>query len=272
MRQDLRIAAVVCHAPAGEIDANLARTEYWTRKARSDGAALVCFPELNITGYCNHPDIFGLAQPIPGPATRRISRLARETGMVVLAGMAENNPAGRPFATHCVFFPDGRMSVYRKLHLAHHELPYFDRGDEIPLFDAGGVKFGIQLCYDGHFPELSTAMAARGAHLLILPHASPRTDAPTKHQSWMRHLPARAYDNSVFLMACNQCGDNGKGLRFPGNALVIDPSGNILKKAVSGKEGLLVADLKAETFDHVRSHPMRYFFPNRRPELYDQSE
>ncbi len=84
----------------------------------------------------------------------------------------------------------------------------------------------------------------------------------------MRHLTARAYDNGVFIVACNQAGNNGRGLEFPGLAVVIGPSGKILKNKTSTREGLLVADLKAGDLTDVRDHRMRYFLPNRRPELY----
>jgi N-carbamoylputrescine amidase len=69
-------------------------------------------------------------------------------------------------------------------------------------------------------------------------------------------------------VACNQNGSNQKGLHFPGIAVVIDPSGDILENHISGKEAMIVADLKAEVLAAVRGHRMRYFLPNRRPELY----
>ena len=81
-------------------------------------------------------------------------------------------------------------------------------------------------------------------------------------------MPARAFDNSLYIVACNQSGKNANGLRFPGIAMVIDPSGNIVGKDLSDREGLVVADLSAAALDRVRNHPMRFFFPNRRPGLY----
>jgi predicted amidohydrolase len=266
--KDIRIAAVSCHSPVGEIEFNLNQTTFWVERARDAGAALVCFPELTITGYCNHAEIAALAQPLPGPVSEHLSKLALSSRLVLLAGLAEQNPRGLPFATHCVFWPDGRVDRYRKLHLAPNEAAFFSAGEDIPVFDAPQANFGIQLCYDGHFPELSTAMAAKGAHILFMPHASPRGNAASKHQSWLRHLPARAYDNGVFVVACNQWGDNGKGLVFPGNAMVVGPSGKILAKRVIDEQGMLVADLSAADLETVRAHPMRYFFPNRRPELF----
>ncbi|RJQ84612.1 MAG: nitrilase [Desulfobacteraceae bacterium] len=268
--KNIRIAAVVCRSPVGDIEHNLTRTEFWAGQAHNAGADVVCFPELNITGYYNHAETSALAQLVPGPATERISELSRSSRLIILAGLVEHNPQppGRPFATHCVFWPDGRVDRYRKLHLAPNESAFFSAGADIPVFCAQQANFGIQLCYDAHFPELSTAMAAKQAHILFMPHASPRGDAAAKHLSWMRHLPARAFDNGLFVVACNQWGENGKGLVFPGNAMVVAPSGNILAKRVVDNEGMLVVDLSAADLQTVRTHPMRYFFPNRRPELY----
>jgi N-carbamoylputrescine amidase len=83
----------------------------------------------------------------------------------------------------------------------------------------------------------------------------------------MRHLPARAYDNGLFIVACNQTGDNGKGLEFPGLAIIIDPSGEIVGRNVSGEEGIVVTDLLSDRLRYVRNHRMRYFLPNRRSDL-----
>jgi len=144
----------------------------------------------------------------------------------------------------------------------------FKPGNRISLFETHGIKFGIQLCYDAHFPELATRMAVDGADVIFMPHASPRGTPQEKLDSWMRHLSARAFDNGVFIVACNQVGGNQKGLEFPGLAVVVGPSGNILTEKTTGRESMLVTDLKADDLSDVRDHKMRYFLPNRRPELY----
>ena len=185
--------------------------------------------------------------------------------------MAEKNPNGLPFATHGVFTPEGQFHLYRKVHTAPPEKETFNPGDAISVFEAKGVTFGVQLCYDAHFPELSAAMTRNGAEVLFIPHASPRGNPEEKHRSWMRHLTARAFDNSVYVVACNQIGENCNGLTFPGNALVIAPSGEIMAKDTQPQASMLLAVLSASQLDAIRSHPMRYFFPNRRPELYNQS-
>lgn len=266
--QDITIAAITCESRLGEIDHNLATTVEWTRKAKAAGADLVCFPELNITGYCNRPEMADIALTIPGPTSEALSRLASEEAITVLAGMAEQNPEGMPFASHGVFTSDGAVQIYRKVHTAPPEKKTFCPGDAIPVFKTNGVSLGIQLCYDAHFPELSAAMTSKGAEVIFIPHASPRGNAEEKHHSWMRHLTARAFDNSVYVVACNQIGDNCNGLAFPGNAVVIAPSGEVMAKDIHPHRSMLVAELKADLLDEVRNHPMRHFFPNRRPELY----
>ena len=84
----------------------------------------------------------------------------------------------------------------------------------------------------------------------------------------MRHLPARAYDNGVFVIAVNPVGDNGFGLTFPGVALILSPEGKVMESLSGEDEAMIVADLSREMLDGIRNHRMRYFFPNRRPDLY----
>ncbi|MBW1840959.1 MAG: nitrilase [Deltaproteobacteria bacterium] len=269
--KDIRIAAVVFNSTVGNISSNLERMARRIKAAAAEGASLVCFPELNVTGYTTHRDIKKAALQIPGPITRKLSHLAASENIVIMAGLAEKGKASENhdiFASHLVVKPEGDLGVYRKLHIAPPETSVFKPGNGIPLFEACGLKFGIQLCYDAHFPELTTHMALMGADLIFMPHASPRGTAQEKHRSWMRHMPARAYDNGLFIVACNQVGENGKGLRFPGNAVVIGPSGEVIDTALNGREEMMVIDLKAEDLDRVRNHRMRYFLPNRRPELY----
>ena len=266
--RDIRIAAITCEAPVGEIDDNLARTIRWTLKAKKAGAGLVCFPELNITGYCNRPQMAAIAQSIPGHVSQRLSELAASENMAILAGLAEKRPQGKPYATHCFFSPDGKLGIYRKVHIAPPEKKTYSAGSATPVFTYGGLTFGIQLCFDAHFPELSSAMTARGAEVIFFPHASPRGNPEEKHISWLRHLTARAFDNSIFVIACNQIGENCNGLEFPGNAMAIDPSGEVIAKDTASRPSMLLVDLKADVLNDVRSHPMRHFFPHRRPELY----
>jgi N-carbamoylputrescine amidase len=266
--KNIRIAAVIFNSVVGRVGANLDRMLPWIKKAKKEGADLICFPELNVTGYCTDPAIRESAESIPGPISQQLEHMARTHQMVILAGMAEKDSNGRLFASHLVITPAEIAGIYRKLHIAPPEQPLFSQGKQVPLFNILGVKLGIQLCYDAHFPELSTRMAVDGADVIFMPHASPRGTPQKKLNSWMRHLSARAFDNGVFIVACNQVGENQMGLTFPGLAVAIGPSGNILEDHITDKESMLVIDLKADDLADVREHRMRYFLPNRRPDLY----
>ena len=268
--RSLTIAIAVFNAKVGRTRDNLEKTLRFTEQAAAEGAELICFPEMNVTGYCNQEAMAGYAETIPGPASDRLLELADNTRVTVLAGMAEKDAAGNLYIAHLAAGPGGDLAVYRKLHLAPPEQSLYSPGADIPLFKVDDTTCGIQLCYDAHFPELMTRMAVDGADVVFIPHASPSRGMTVaqKHQSWMRHLPARAYDNGLFIVAGNLTGDNCNGLDFPGNALIIDPSGNILAKKLDDSEGLVVADLDAAALEHVRGHRMRYFLPNRRPDVY----
>jgi predicted amidohydrolase len=268
----VRIAAVVFNSPRGSTRANLDRMEGWVAGARAKGAGIVCFPELNITGYGTDAGVKEEAEPVPGRITESLGAMAAHHGIVILAGLAEQAEGGRICASHLAVAPAGLLGRYRKLHIAPPEQPVFSAGDRVPIFEACGLRFGIQLCYDAHFPELSTRMAIEGAEVIFMPHASPRGTPEKKRSSWMRHLPARAFDNGIFIVACNQTGTNGSGLSFPGIAVILGPDGRVMAETTAGTEGLLIADLKAEDLAAVRQHPMRYFLPNRRPDLYPGRE
>jgi N-carbamoylputrescine amidase len=266
--KDIRIAAVIFNSAVGQVQQNLERMLPWIEKAKTEGADLICFPELNVTGYSSDPVIINSAETIPGAISRQLEQMARNTNTNILAGMAERDENGRIFASHLVITPTGISGIYRKLHIAPPEQPVFSHGQQVALFNVRGVNLGIQLCYDAHFPELATRMAVDGADVIFMPHASPRGTPPQKLDSWMRHLSARAFDNGVFIVACNQVGENQIGLEFPGLAVAIGPSGNILQEKTTDREGMLVTDLKADDLSDVRNHRMRYFLPNRRPDVY----
>jgi predicted amidohydrolase len=268
MMNDICIATVILECPVGRVQDNLDRMAGWVHTAKKQAVDLICFPEMNATGYSTRDEIKASAETVPGPISQSVLAMAREFKMVILAGLAEDDPKGRVFASHLVVTPEGVAGTYRKIHIAPPETNVFSAGKTIALFEIKGVKFGIQLCYDGHFPELATRMANEGADVIFMPHASPRGTPTEKFNSWMRHLPARAFDNSLYVVACNQNGDNQAGLNFPGIAVILDPSGRIVKKDTGGTENMVIADLKAEALAEVRGHRMRYFLPNRRPDLY----
>ena len=267
--EDMRVAMVTCRCPAGDFRRNLDNTVSWTLQAKSAGAAMVCFPELNISGYgLRFGDYRKVAEHFPD-ITAELSGLAQRENMTVLAGtVRQDKTSDLLLPCHVTAFAHGGIEIYDKLHIAPPETFSFVPGNSVPLFGDQRFRFGIQLCYDAHFPELSTRMALMGADAIFFPHASPRgATSQEKFDSWMRHLTARAYDNGLFVAACNQSGDNGVGLAFQGVALVIGPDGKIMDSLL-GPDQMLVVDLPAAGLANVRDHRMRYFLPNRRPDIY----
>ena len=269
MKSSVRLALVLQNSIPGNTHRNLAVCLDFAHEAAASHASIVVFPEMNITGYLSGEKIKTFADTIPGRVSITLSSSAVKESITILAGMAEKNDHGDIFASHVAFLPDGSVFVYRKIHTAPPEKAVFTEGNKVEICDALDFKFGIQLCYDAHFPDLSKSMAVKGADIIFIPHASPRGTPQEKFDSWMRHLTARAFDNGIFIAACNQVGDNKKGLFFPGVAVVIGPDGNILKKHLSMSEGLFLVDIESIMLDRVRNHKMRYFLPNRRKDLFN---
>ncbi len=265
---DLRIAAVCMHATPGDIDGNLQKTETFVLEASKMGADIVCFPELSLSGY-GLRDPEKLCPPDRGEeAVHEITEMARVRHVVILAGLIEWPDGRGPCISQIVAGPNGLLGRYRKTHLSPSEKEAYHPGDEIGVFRSEDRHFGVQLCYEAHFPEISTLMALKGARVIFIPHASPRGEPEEKRDSWLRHLPARAFDNALFVVACNQVGATDRGFSFPGVTMVLNPSGRMVAEYTGNAENLLVADLKMGELEEIRGHRMRYFLPHRRPDLY----
>jgi len=259
------------HSIPGEVDKNLDKIRVIASEASAKGANIVCFPELSVTGYIQESpgDIYKVEDS--ERVVDRLVRMAREMRLVMIAGLVEIANEGGPYITQAITGPDGLIGLYRKTHLAPNETGSYSPGQKIELYRSGNTSFGVQLCYEAHFPEISTTMALMGADILFVPHASPRGDPEGKLQSWLRHLPARAFDNGLFVVACNQVGKTGEGLSFPGVAVVLGPDGRVLAKYVGWEDHVLCVELDFGMLRDVREHRMRYFLPERRPELYKKS-
>ncbi|MBW2359248.1 MAG: nitrilase [Deltaproteobacteria bacterium] len=254
--ENIKVAAVCMNAAPGEIEKNLMRIQSFVLKAAANGADMVCFPELSVTGYVlNRPsDVYKAMDP--GKVLDQLIHMARESGVVLIVGLIEISEGRKPYITQMVTGPEGLMGLYRKTHLSPAEENVYQAGQQIMTFIHGNTTFGVQLCYEAHFPEISTLTALMGADVLFIPHASPR------------HLTARAFDNGVFLVACNQAGKTSEGFSFPGVALALRPDGQILARYAGKRENILFAELEAAVLQDIRQHRMKYFLPQRRPDLY----
>ena len=265
---DLRIAAVcICSVP-GDIEGNLDRIGHMASVAVRGGADIACFPEFAATGYAlEDPEKYCSAKDTK-MIMDRLAQMGRDMGLVLIVGLIEHADEKKPYIAQVIAGPKGLVGIYRKTHLSPTEKGVYSPGEKLEVFTYGGWTFGVQLCYEAHFPDISTTMALAGADILFFPHASPRGDPEEKMKSWLRHLPARAFDNGVFIAACNQAGKNGAGLSFPGVALVLGPDGRLLERIQEKGETILFAVLKGEALQNIRQHRMKYFLSERRPELY----
>lgn len=254
----------------GEIEKNLDRTGSFVSEASEKGVDIICFPELSISGYVLKSPQGLYPDSICQAIVERVVEMARTRGMVIITGFVETVEGKRPFISQIVAGPKGLLGIYRKTHLSPPEKKIYQAGQQGGLFHCRGVTFGILLCYETHFPEISTSLALEGAEIIFMPHASPRGDPQEKLESWLRHLPGRAFDNSLYVVACNQVGETLEGLSFPGLALILNPAGRVIASYRDNIEGILIKDLDGDELHEIRTHRMKYFLPNRRPELYTE--
>ncbi len=266
--KDLKIAAVCMNSPTGEINKNLDRIESFVQEASAKKVGIICFPELSISGYMTKNPESIYPDSISEDIIQRVTEMARKRGLIIIAGMIEISDKKKPYISQVVAGPDGLLGLYRKSHLSPQEKEGYNAGESIDVFCYRDLSFGVQLCYEAHFPEISTLMALNGAEIIFMPHASPQGSPEDKIQSWLRHLPSRAFDNSLFVVACNQVGNTKEGFSFPGTAVAISPAGQVVVRYSENRENMILMDLKMDELREIREHRMKYFLPNRRPELY----
>lgn len=297
--QDLRAASVQFQHVPGDKDANLSVIRSFTRRAATRGADLLAFPEMCITGYwhvrhLDRPAIEALAEPVPGgPSTEALRALAREHDITLGAGLIEHSAEGTLYNTYVVAMPDGTVVPTRKLHCFISEHMAF--GSEHVVFDIPqGARVGVLICYDNNLIENARILALRGAEVLLAPHQTGGCDSrspramgridPTlwenrktapeaieaafrgpKGRAWlMRWLPSRAHDNGVFLLFSNGVGLDDDEVRT-GNAMILDPYGEILAETWKADDAMVVADLDASILEMSTG---RRWLKARRPALY----
>jgi len=268
------IGLVQMESIVGETERNFQNITHLAEVAKEQGISLLCFPECALDGYSPH-DAAEIGNTIDSIWIKQLSECSMDLGMTLLVGMIEQSTRDhRPYISHVILSPGEEPKVYRKVHLGRSELEYFTPGDSFPIFSAHGTSFAVGICWDWHFPETAAIYSLKGAEVLFAPHASPLV-AGDRKEIWLRYLGARAYDNSVYLGACNLIGGNGKSKEFSGGALVIGPKGDLFEQAQIGNEGILAANLSADRINHIR-RPERssmrdsFFLADRRKELYHE--
>ncbi len=259
-------------------EANFAAAEAALREAARRGAGLVAFPELAIDRFFpqrrGDPAAARLAEPVPGPTTERLARLARELGLVVVWNLYERDGyerdgAGRTFDSSPVIDADGSLvGVARMVHITDyegfHEQDYYHPGDRAPeVFATRAGKVGVAICYDRHFPEVTRALGLAGAELVVIPQAGTVGEWP--EGMFEAEVRTAAFQNGYFAALANRVGRE-EGLTFAGESFVSDPEGRILARGQSGAPDLVLADLDLGAV--ATSTARRLFLEHRRPRAY----
>jgi len=294
--RDVRVGAAQFEHRDGDKARNLARIRDLAGRAARQGAEIVSFHECSVTGYTflrrlDREALFRLAEPVPGgPSTDALIATAREFGIVVMAGLVEAE-GDRLYNTCVTVGPDGVITSFRKLH--PFISPHLSPGGGHHVADLPGLRAGFLICYDNNLPENVRATALLGADVIFAPHVTGGTPSSMpgrgpidaalwegrehdpealrrefdglKGRAWlMRWLPARAWENGVFVVFSNAVGRDHDTIK-PGLAMVLDPFGDVQAESRALGDDVVVTDLLAEKRELA---PGRRYLRARRPELY----
>lgn len=295
--QDLRIAAAQFENRSGDKDYNLGIIERLSAQAAAEGAQAVAFHECSVTGYTfarklSRDQLLAVAEPVPGgPSLRRLTDIARQYNIAVLAGLFEKDEAEKIYKTYVCVDKNGLVAKYRKLHPFIN--PHITPGDRYCVFELAGWKCGILICYDNNIIENVRATSLLGADVIFMPHVTMctpstrpgagfvdpalwanRTADPTslriefdgmKGRDWlMKWLPARAYDNAVYVVFANPIGMDDDQLKN-GCSMILDPFGDALAECRKLDNDVVTATLTPEKLTQAGGYRYK---KARRPDLY----
>jgi 5-aminopentanamidase len=267
----MRMAGVQMDVRLGEVAANLAAMSDKAREAAAHGAKLIVFPECALTGYGfdSRDEARPFAEPLPGPATETMRQLCQELDVVIVFGLIEQ--AGeRLFNAAAMVGPAGLLGGYRKVHLPWLGIDrYLDYGDRpFAIQSLGDVRIGLNICYDGGFPETARCLTLLGADVILLPTNWPPGAEPAAEYA----VNTRALENTVYYAAVNRVGVE-RGCSFIGHSRICDPLGRTMAAANHTREEILYADIDVSRARN--KHLIRVPGTNevnrladRRPEMY----
>lgn len=264
----VKIALVQFESIVNEPKANAEKACRQIREAASNGAKIICFPELFSTGYqldMIGPKLHETAEKIDGNTITSIRKTARECSVYVIAPIAlEREMKGVHYNTAVVIDDSGEiLGEYDKHHPCFTEGCYFRAGEGFPVFETKYGKIGVIICYDIGFPEPARILTLKGAEIIFCPSAWRVQD----EDIWDLNIPQRALENSVFLAAVNRWGHEGDLYLF-GGSKVADSRGRIIAKCKSEAEEIIYADCDLDSI-HVERQEIGYL-RNRRPDTYKE--
>jgi predicted amidohydrolase len=293
----IKISTAQFENRSGDKKYNLSVIERLSQKASSEGSNVIAFHECSITGLTFTRDfskqqMLDLAEFIPsGESILKLTEIAKKYNIAILTGLFEKDENDNLFKVQVCVNENGLVAKFRKLHPFMN--PYVSAGDNYCVFDLYGWKCGILICYDNNIIENVRATTLLGADIIFMPHVTMCTPSsrpgagfvdsklwenresdPTslrlqfdgmKGRSWlMKWLPARAYDNAVYVIFSNPIGMEDDQLKA-GHSMIIDPFGDVLAECRSFDDEIVTAIITPERNIQAGGH--RYI-QARRPELY----
>ncbi len=271
---------------------NLARQIELLDRAGRQGAKILCTQELFRSQYfCQTEDhrFFKLAETIPGPSTGALAKLAKKHKSVIIGSLFEKRAAGLYHNTAVIIESDGSIKgIYRKMHIPddplYYEKFYFTPGDTgFRSWDTSQGKIGVLICWDQWYPEGARLTALQGAQILFYPtaigwHPSEKAEyGKAQHESWELMQRSHAVANGCYVCAPNRIGlekiagkdgrpVNEEGIEFWGQSFVASPNGQIIAKASSQEQQVLVVDCDLDKVEFSRTHWP--FLRDRRVDAY----
>ena len=259
-------------SPRAEL--NLERAVCFVTEAARQGAQVICLPELFRSQYfCQREDasLFDLAEPIPGPTTETLGKIAKEKEVVIIAPVFERRAPGVYHNSAAVIDAGGEVvGLYRKMHIpddpAYYEKFYFTPGDlGFRAFDTRAGRIATLICWDQWYPEAARLAALQGANIIFYPTAigwHPAEKAQfgaAQRDAWRTVQRGHAIANGVYVAAVNRVGlekpdDTSAGLEFWGSSFVADPFGVVVSEASTDREQILLAEVDLARIEDIRRH------------------
>lgn len=237
----------------GDVEANLAHFETWIARCVDRGAELVAFPELAVCGYAYDPAIRTLAEPVPGPTTGALERLARRYQAYISIGMLERS-GDAFYNAQVIVGPEGYLGHYRKHYPTPKEREHLSTlpGEGYPTFEIKGICFGINICADSRHLDTIEALAARGVRLVHNPHAnfvSLGKDAEEWTRGKLVYYLKRVFACRAHILINNIAGavqdTIGTSYEFSSGAMILDPLGQVVARTtqVDCEEKMVVSTI-----------------------------
>ena len=293
----IKIATAQFENKSGDKSYNLSVIDKLSKKAADEGANAIAFHECSITGYSfarklSKEQMLEIAEFVPGgESINALTKIATKNNIAILAGLFEKDEDDNLFKPYVCVDKNGLVAKFRKLHPFIN--PYLIPGNEYCVFELNGWKCGILICYDNNIIENVRATKLLGADIIFTPHVTmctPSTrpgagfvdpelwkdktknavilhkefDGPKGRDWLMKWLPARAYDNAVYVVFSNPIGMDDDQLKN-GCSMIIDPFGDVIAECRSLDDEFVIAELIPEKLKQAGG--FRYT-QARRPELY----